>query len=102
MHNAIESHLPLLYEKGIIVLADLMDIDYLNKSQLTALNSQLKAVRTLAPKRNIEDTSYAQTRIINAISLLCRLDKWQVDWTDDTSEEMVKINGFSSVMGYLE
>ncbi len=39
LHNAIESHLPLLYEKAVIVLAELMDIDYLNKSQLTALNS---------------------------------------------------------------
>jgi len=37
----------MLFEKAVIILSDLIDIDYLNKNQVIALNPQLKVVRTL-------------------------------------------------------
>lgn len=67
-----------------------------------ALNANKKIIRSLAPKRPTEDSNYAMSRHISAINLLCKLDKWDIEWTLSMSEEVSKVAGMDTIVNYLE
>lgn len=49
----------MLFEKAVIILSDMIDMDVLNKNQVIALNPTIKTVRTLCPKKSIENNTYS-------------------------------------------
>ena len=102
LQTAFESQTPVLYEKAIILLSEMLDIDFVNKSQIVSLNPQLKAIRALRSKKSIEDASYASTRHICALNVLTWLDKWEVDWSDEMSDECSKVNAVETLLTFLE
>ncbi len=69
---------------------------------MIALNASKKVIRTLAPKRPNEENNYAMSRHITAINLLCKLDKWDVPWTNQMSEEISRISGVDAIISFLE
>ena len=83
----------MLFEKAVVILSDMIDMDVLNKNQVIALNPTIKTVRTLCPKKSIENNTYSQSWHISAMSLLSYLDWNDVEWTDEMNEEILKIDG---------
>jgi len=75
MQQAIDSQAPLVYEKAIIILSEMIDTEYLNKPQVITLSGVMKAIKSLIPKKSIENSSYAQARHISAMGVLVYLDK---------------------------
>jgi len=69
---------------------------------MVALNASRKIIKTLAPKRPTEDNNYTMSRHISSINLLCKLDKWDIEWNDQMSEEISKVAGVDTVINYLE
>ena len=70
-----------MYEKATVIVSELVDSKWIQQSELVALNSMRKIIRSLAPKKPTEDNNYALSRHISALNLLCRLDKWDIEWT---------------------
>jgi hypothetical protein len=42
------------------------------------------------------------SRQISAINLICKLDKWDVEWNEQMSEEISKISGVDTIIHFLE
>jgi hypothetical protein len=61
-----------------------------------------KIIRTLAPKRPTEDNNYAISRQISSLNLLCKLDKWDIEWNQGMSEEISRISGVDTIVHFLE
>jgi len=53
----------------------MIDTEYLNKPQVITLSGVVKAIKSLIPKKSIENSSYAQARHISAMGVLVYLDK---------------------------
>jgi hypothetical protein len=58
LRDGFESQVPLLYEKSVIVLSEIIGADYANKNQIISLSPLVKAIRSLNPKKSIENTQY--------------------------------------------
>jgi hypothetical protein len=67
-----------------------------------ALNAVKKVGRTLAPKKPTEDSNYGMGRQLSALNLLCKLDKWDIQWTKEYSEEISKIAGVDTIIHFVE
>ena len=67
-----------------------------------ALNPGLKVVRCLAPRRPTEENNYALSRQMSAMNVLCKMDKWDMDWTQAMSEELARTNGLETIILFLE
>ncbi len=66
------------------------------------MNAIKKITRTLAPKKPTEDNNYAMGRQLSAMNLLCKLDKWDIEWIKGYSEEISKVAGVDTVMHFVE
>jgi hypothetical protein len=66
------------------------------------LNGIGKIIRSLAPKKPTEDQNYAMSRQISAINLLCRLDKWDIEWSAEMSDELSRVSGVETIIHFLE
>lgn len=100
--TALESKTAIMYEKGVMILSDLLDLDYLDQAQAVQLNAQIKAVRSLTPKKQIEEVTYTQARHIAALNILCIMDKWKVDWENEASEALSSVHGVEALVAFLE
>jgi hypothetical protein len=92
----------LIYEKATIVVSELVDAKWIQQSELIALNAIRKIIRTLSPKKPTEDNNYAMSRQISALNLLCKLDKWDIEWNQQMAEELSRISGIDTIIKYLE
>ena len=92
----------MIYEKATIVVSELVDAKWIQQSELVALNATRKIIRTLAPKKPTEDSNYAMSRQISSMNLVCKLDKWDVEWNTQMSEELSKISGIDTIIHFLE
>lgn len=72
------------------------------QSELIALNAIRKIIRSTAPKRPVEDNNYTMSRQICAINLLCKMDKWDIEWSNQMSEEISRVQGIETIVHYLE
>ena len=102
LHQAFECNTPLVYEKATIVISDLVDSKWVQAQEIVALQAVRKIVRTLAPKKPTEDTNYAMGRQLSAMNMLCKLDKWDIEWTSQYSEEMSKVAGVDTIIHFVE
>lgn len=66
------------------------------------MNAIKKIVRTLAPKKPTEDSNYAMGRQLSSMNLLCKLDKWDIEWLKVYSEEMSKVAGIDTIVHFIE
>jgi hypothetical protein len=69
---------------------------------MIALNGIKKIIRSLAPKRPVEDNNYTLSRQISAINLLCKFDKWNIEWTDIMSDEIGRVKAIETLLNYIE
>ena len=102
LHQAFENNTPVVYERATIVVSDFVDSKWLQAPEISALNPVRKIARTLAPKKPTEDTNYAMGRQLSALNLLCKLDKWDIQWTAAYSEEISKVAGVDTVVHFVE
>ena len=102
MHQAFESSTPQIYEKATIVVSELVDAKWVQQTELVALNAVRKIIRTIAPKKPTEDNNYAISRQISALNLLCKLDKWDIEWNNQMSEEISRVQGVDTIVHFLE
>jgi hypothetical protein len=79
-----------------------VDSKWVQSQEIVALNAVKKIVRTLSPKKPIEDTNYAMGRQLSALNMLCKLDKWDIPWTTAYSEEVSKIAGVDTIIHFVE
>ena len=91
-----------MYEKATFIISDLVDSKWMQAAEIVALNCMKKIARTLAPKKPTEDTNYAMGRQLSAMNMLCKLDKWDIEWTAEYSEELSKIAGIDTIVHYVE
>lgn len=59
-------------------------------------------MRTLSPKKPTEDNNYAMGRQLSALNMLCKLDKWDIEWTAPYCEEISKVAGIDTVIHFVE
>ncbi|CDW90750.1 ubiquitin carboxyl-terminal hydrolase family protein [Stylonychia lemnae] len=102
IHQSFESNNQQIYEKATIIASELVDSKWIQQTEMIALNASKKIIKTLAPKRPTEDNNYTMSRHISAINLLCKLDKWDIEWTNQMSEEISKVAGLDTIINYLE
>ena len=102
MYQAFENNTPMVYERATIVTSDLVDSKWIQAAEIIALKAVKKIVRTLSPKKPTEDTNYAMGRQLSALNMLCKLDKWDIPWTPQYSEEISKIAGVDTVIHFVE
>lgn len=98
----MESQTPLIYEKAIIILAEIIGTEYANRNQIISLSPIVKAIRTLIPKKSVENTQYAQTRHISAMQIIQYFDSKSFEWTDEFNEEMRKTQGIDTLIEFLK
>lgn len=75
INQCIESDNPNLYEKGIIILSDLIDIDVINDKEVLSLKPELKAIQCFEPKKVNEESHYTMVRQVSALNIMCKLDR---------------------------
>jgi hypothetical protein len=102
LHQAFECNTPLVYEKATIVVSDLVDSKWIQAAEIVALSAVRKIVRTLAPKKPTEETNYAMGRQLSSMNMLCKLDKWDIEWTAAYSEEISKVAGVDTIIHFAE
>eukprot|EP00347_Sterkiella_histriomuscorum_P004589 403359888 len=102
LHQSFESNNAQIYEKATIIVSELVDAKWIQQNELVALNASRKIIKSLSPKRPTEDNNYAMSRHISSINLLCKLDKWDIEWNLAMSEEISKVAGVDTVISYLE
>ena len=102
LHQAFENNTPLIYEKATIFVSELVDSKLIQPTEIVALNAVKKVSRTLAPKKPTEDSNYGMGRQLSALNLLCKLDKWDIQWTKEYSEEISKIAGVDTIIHFVE
>jgi len=102
LFQAFENNVPVVYEKATIVVSDLVDSKWVQSSEIVSLNAIKKIIRTLSPKKPTEDTNYAMGRQLSALNMLCKLDKWDMDWVQGYSEEISKVAGIDTVIHFVE
>lgn len=81
---------------------ELIEGKLISRADLLSLHPSMPAIRSLSPIKHQEDSNQAMARHIAALNLLNILDKFEVDWTEDMSNELVKYNGHETVCYYLE
>ena len=102
LHQSFGSSTPSLYEKATIITSELVDSKWIQQSELIALNAIKKIIRALAPKRPTEEPNFALSRQISSMNLLCKLDKWDIEWTLNMTEELSRVSGVETVIRFLE
>jgi hypothetical protein len=102
LHQAFENNTPLIYEKATILVSELVDSKLIQPTEIVALNAVKKVTRTLAPKKPTEDSNYGMGRQLSALNLLCKLDKWDIAWIKEYSEEISKIAGVDTIIHFVE
>lgn len=102
IHQAFESNTPIVYEKAAMLTSDMVDSKWIQAAEIVALNAIKKIVRTLAPKKPTEDSNYAMGRQLSSMNLLCKLDKWDIEWLKAYSEEMSKVAGIDTIVHFIE
>lgn len=92
LKQCMESTLPDIYERGIMIISDMTDIDVLTQTELFALNPILPAIRCMLPKRENEDNTLVMTRQISGLNLLCKLDRFDFQWSDESSQMLLDVD----------
>lgn len=85
-----------------MVTSDMVDSKWIQAAEIVALSAIKKIVRTLAPKKPTEDSNYAMGRQLSSMNLLCKLDKWDIEWLKVYSEEMSKVAGIDTIVHFIE
>ena len=102
LNQWIESENPLLYEKGVTITSDLIDINIINDAELLALNPIYKAILWLMPKKIKEESSFTMIRQVSALNVICKLDRLNFEWNDKWSNMIKETEGITTVVALLE
>ncbi|CAI2378863.1 unnamed protein product [Moneuplotes crassus] len=102
INQCIESNNPSLYEKGVIIISDLIDIDVINNEEISSLKPANKAIICLQPKKINEESHYAMVRQVSALNLLCKLDQLDYQFDDECMDSIKKNDGVNTVVSFLE
>lgn len=100
LNQCLES--PVLYEKGIIISSDLIDIDVVNDNEILSLNPALSAIKCLESKKMDEESHFTMIRQVSALNVLCKLDRLDYDWDEKLSNALLKSGGLQTIISFLE
>jgi len=102
LNQCISSDNILLYQKGIIILSDLIDIDVVNGNELLSLAPMIKALMCLEPRIIDEESHYTMIRQVSALNVIWKLDRLEFQWNDEWVDTIRKSRGLQSIVGFLE
>jgi hypothetical protein len=102
LNQWIDSDNPELYEKGIIIISDLIDIHVINDSELRSINPLKRAILCLEQRKLDEESHYTIIRQVSALNVLSYLDRLEIPWNDECTRKLRELNGLQSIISFLE